>query len=65
MDLYIIILSKVSQTKTNIWCYSYVEYFKKWYKWTNLQNKDSHTSKTNLWLPKGKQGGKDNLAVWD
>ena len=26
---------------------------------------DSRTSKTNLWLPKGKGGGWDKLGVWD
>ena len=26
---------------------------------------DSQTSKTNLWLPKGKGGGRDKLGVWD
>ena len=27
---------------------------------------DSQTSKTNLWLPKGKRGGgRDKLGVWD
>ena len=26
---------------------------------------DSRTSKTNLWLPKGKGGGQDKLGVWD
>ena len=26
---------------------------------------DSQTQKTNLWLPKGKGGGRDKLRVWD
>ena len=26
---------------------------------------DSQTSKTNLWLPNGKHGGRDKLGVWD
>ena len=26
---------------------------------------DSQTQKTNLWLPKGKGGGRDKLGVWD
>ena len=39
MDLEIIILSKVSQRKTNIiWYHLYME-SKKWYKWTYLQTK--------------------------
>ena len=60
MDLEMIILSEVSQTKTNIIRYhSYVE--------SNFKNDineliyktetDSKISKTNLWLPKGKCGG--------
>ena len=26
---------------------------------------DSQTQKTNLWLPKGKGGGRDKLGVWN
>ena len=26
---------------------------------------DPQTQKTNLWLPKGKGGGRDKLGVWD
>ena len=26
---------------------------------------DSQISKTNLWLPKGKGGGRDKLGAWD
>ena len=37
MDLDIIIQSEVSQTKTNI---TYMWNLKKWYKWTDLQNKN-------------------------
>ena len=41
MNLEIIILSEVSQTKTNIICYHlYVESKKKWYKWTYIQNRN-------------------------
>ena len=37
MDLEMIILSEVSQTKTNIiWHHLYVESKKNWYKWTYL-----------------------------
>ena len=40
MDLEIIILSEVNQTKGNITCYPlYVESKKKWYIWTYLQNR--------------------------
>ena len=60
MDLEIIILSEVSQTKTNIIrCHLYVESNKNdtnelFYK----TETDSQISKSNLWLPKGKRGGK-------
>ena len=57
MDLEIIILDEVSQTKTNIiQCHLYVE------SKTNYTNElfhktetDSQTLKPNLWLPKGKR----------
>ena len=56
MDLDIIILSEVSQTKTNtIGHHLYVE--SKKYTTNELIHKtgvDSQTQKTNLWLPKGK-----------
>ena len=43
MDLGIITVSEVSQTKTNIvWYGLYVSRKKEWYKWTYLQNKQSH-----------------------
>ena len=29
------------------------------------KQKDSQTQKTTLWLPKGKDGGRDKLGVWD
>ena len=29
------------------------------------QQKQTQTSKTNLWLPKGKGGGRDKSGVWD
>ena len=57
MDLKIIVLSKVSQTKTNSQDIAYMQ---------NLKNDaielvyktetDSQTQKINLWLPKGKGG---------
>ena len=57
MDLKIIVLSKVSQTKTNSQDIAYMQ---------NLKNDaielvyktetDSQIQKTNLWLPKGKGG---------
>ena len=59
MDLEIIILSEVSQTKTNIWHHLYVESnFKKWYKWTYLQNRNRLTDIENkLMVTKGETGG--------
>ena len=57
MDLEMISVCKVSQTKTNIiWYHLYVESLKK--KSTNQfackTKTDSQIQKTNLWLPKGK-----------
>ena len=31
----------------------------------NKTETDSQMQKTNLWLPKGKGGGRDELVVWD
>ena len=31
----------------------------------SIYKTDLQTSKTNLWLPKGKVGGRDKLRVWD
>ena len=51
-DTKIIIASEATQTKTNItWYHLYVEFLKKLYKWTYLQNRNRLT---NLWLPKGR-----------
>ena len=63
MDLEIIILSEVSQTKTNvIWYPLYVEFLKKdtsefIYKTETV----SQASETNLCLPKGKGGGGEGI----
>ena len=62
MDLEIIILSQVRQSKTNAACSTYT--------W-NLKNDtneliyktDSQTQGTGLWLPKGKEWGRDKLGV--
>ena len=46
METETIILSEVSQRKTDIiWYHSYVEtnFLKKWYKWTYLQNRNRLT----------------------
>ena len=66
MDLDIVILGEVSQRKTNIIDITYM--------W-NLKNDtneliykretDSQTQKTNIWLPKGRGGGRDKLGGWD
>ena len=55
IDLEIIILSEISQTKANTYYITYM--------WnlnfkndTNETETDSQTSKTNLWLTKGKRG---------
>ena len=64
MDLEIITLSEVSQTKTNIIYHLYAE--SKKIDTNELINKiGSRTSKRDLWLLKGKDGGKDKLGVWD
>ena len=64
MDLEIVILSDINQTKTNIWYCLYGEPKKKRYTWTYIQN--SQTQETNLWLSKGKAGGGGGkLGVWD
>ena len=69
MDLKIIILSEVSQTKTNIiWYHLYVK-SKKCYKWTYLQNRNRLTDIENEpMITKGDnkvEGGRDKLGVWD
>ena len=58
MDLEIIILSEVSQTKINIYDITYMWNLK--YDKNELiyrTERDSQTSKTNVWLPNGKGGG--------
>ena len=67
MDLGIIILGEVSQTKTNIIQYcSYVKP-KKWNKWTYLQNRNRLPDfKNKIVVAEGKGGGRRNkLGVWD
>ena len=64
VDLENTILSKVRQRKTNIICYhSHVESnFKKWYKWTYLQNRNRLTDIENkLMVTKGEtyRGGRE------
>ena len=61
MGLEMIILSEVSQTKTNIiWYHLCTESKKKWYKWTYLQNRNRLTDLENkLMVTKGKNGGEE------
>ena len=52
------ILSELIQTKTNIiWYHLYVE-SKIRHKWTYLQNRNIQTQRTDLWLPRGREGGR-------
>ena len=64
MDLEIIILSEVSQRKTNIIWYDLMQNLK--YDTNELIYQteiDSQTLKTNLWLPKGKSGEEQIRSV--
>ena len=63
MDLQIIKLSKLSQTKTNIWYYLYAE-SKKQHKWTYLQNRNRLTD-NKLAVAKGEGEGRDGFGAWD
>ena len=67
MDLEIILLSIVSQTKTNIIQHHlYVESKTKRYKWTYLQNRNRLTDiENNPMVTKGEGTGRDKLGVWD
>ena len=51
IDLEITKLSEINQIKTNI---IYMWNLKKQHKLIYLQNRNTQTQKTNLWLPKGK-----------
>ena len=60
MDLVIIIVSEVSQTKANVrWYYLYME--SKWYKWAYLQYRLTDIE-SNLMVTK-REGGRDKLGV--
>ena len=64
LDLKLVILSDVSQRKTNMWYCIYVE-SKQWYRWTYLQNRNRITDvKTNVQLPRGKRE-MEKLGDWD
>ena len=55
MDLEIITLSEISQTKINIWCHLYTEP-KKLYKWTYLHNRVIDTENKCM-VEKGEEEG--------
>ena len=68
MDMEIIILNEVSQTEKDK--YRMISLIcgilkKKTNELIYKTETDSQTQKTNLWLPKGKGGGKDKLGGWD
>ena len=46
-----IILSEVTQSKTNAVCYHLYAESKIWHKYTYLQNRDRHTDRTDRWVP--------------
>ena len=65
MDLEIIILSELSQAKTNIMILLLCGIFKKIHKLIHKIEKDAQIQKINLQLPKGKGQGRDKLGGWD
>ena len=65
MDLEIIILSEVSQRKTNtIWYHLHVE-FKICHEWTYLQNRNRLTDIKNKLMVTKWERGRNKLGVWD
>ena len=66
MDLEIIILSEVSQTKTNILLHHLYVESKIWHKWTYLQNRNRLIDLENkLMVTKEERGGRDKLGLQD
>ena len=62
MDLEIVILSEVSQTKEEEYCMAsiiYVESKKKWYTWSSLQNRKRLTDLEDNLMVEGGQSGVD------
>ena len=49
----------ISEIKSELRSYdiTYMWNLKKWYKWTYLQNRQTHRHRKHLWLPKGIAGG--------
>ena len=65
IDLEIIILSEVNQTKTNTW-YTYMWNLKKWYKWTYLQNRNTFSDiEKKLIVTKGEREKSRGLGLKD
>ena len=61
-----VILSKVSQTRTNtIWYPLYVKSVNKNDTNELIYKANRLTEKTDLQLPEGKGGGRDKLGIWD
>ena len=67
MQLDIIILSEVSQKKTNIIGYHFYVESKIWHKWIDLQNRNRlRDTENRLTVAKGEQEReRDRLVVWD
>ena len=68
MELKIIILSEESWIQKDKYMMSFIcGIFKKWYKWTYLQNRNRLPDfKNKLMVTKGEMWvGKDKLGVWD
>ena len=68
MDLEIITLSEVRQSKKTSYDITYMWNLKKKKDSNELifrTETDSQTLKTNLWLPKGTNRERDGMGVWD
>ena len=57
MQQEIIILSEVSLKEKELYILLYLE-SKIWHKWTYLWNRNRNSQKTDLWLPRGRVGGR-------
>ena len=57
MDLETVTLvTKVRQKKTNIIHHSYTEF---------IYERETDSQRTDLWLPRGTEKGRDEMGVWD
>ena len=62
MDIEIVILSEVSQTEEDKYHdIAYMWNLKKGYKWTYLQNTNSHSGENKLMVTKGEKGGRGGM----